>query len=128
MKKGHNSPGFTLLEIIVALAIMATTVTVLIQLFGSSLQSASVAKDYNEGILLAGYILEKALNSENLDVTYEENGYIDEEHKWEIKGLDYLLPEFSQNIETPMKIVQVLVIVWWGGKKIELSSLKLIKE
>ena len=128
MKERHNSPGFTLLEIIVALAIMATAVTVLIQLFGSSLQSASVAKDYNEGIRLAGYILEKALNSEGLDETYEESGYIDEEHRWEIKCLDYLLPEFSKKIETPMKIVRVLVIVWWGGKEIELSSLKLIKE
>jgi prepilin-type N-terminal cleavage/methylation domain-containing protein len=128
MEKRHNSPGFTLLEIIVALAIMATAVTVLIQLFGSSLQSASVAKDYNEGIRLAGYILEKALNSEDLDETYEESGYIDEGHRWEIKCLDYLLPEFSRKVETPMKIVRVLVIVWWGGKEIELSSLKLIKE
>jgi len=128
MRKGLNSKGFTLIEIIVSLAIMATAVTVLIQLFGGSLRLASSAKDYNEGVRMAENILDKALNSDNLDVAYEESGSIDEEHRWEIKCLDYLLPEFFQKIETPMKIVQVLVVVWWGGKKIELSSLKLIKE
>jgi len=128
MKKGHKSKGFTLLEIIVSLAIMATAVTVLIQLFGGALRSASLSKDYNEAVRLAGNILENALNDEDLDTNYEKNGYIDEEHRWELKVLDYLLPEFSQTIETPMKIVQVLATVWWGGKKIELSSLKLVKE
>lgn len=128
MKRGYKSKGFTLLEIIVSLAIMATAVTVLIQLFGGALRSASVSKDYNEAVLLAGNILETALNDNDLDVDYEKNGYIDEEHRWEVKGIDYLLPEFSQEIETPMKIVQVIATVWWGGKKIELSSLKLIKE
>lgn len=128
MKRGHKSKGFTLLEIIVSLTIMATAVTLLIQLFGGALRLASVSKDYNEAVRLAGNILESALNDSDLDLDYEKNGYIDEEHRWEVKGLDYQLPEFSQTIETPMKIVQVIATIWWGGKKIELSSLKLIKE
>jgi prepilin-type N-terminal cleavage/methylation domain-containing protein len=127
MKKGHKSGGFTLLEIIVSLAIMATAVTVLIQLFGAALGSASLSKDYNEAVRLAGNILENTLNDEELDTNYEKNGSLDEECRWEVEVLDYPLPEPSQAIETPMKIVQVLVTVWWGGKKIELSSLKLIK-
>ncbi len=128
MKKGHKNKGFTLLEIIVSLAIMATAVTLLIQLFGGALKSASISKDYNEAVWLAGNILENALNDDDLDVNYKKNGYIDEEHRWEVRALEYLLPEFSQKTETPMKLVKVIAIVWLGGKKIKLSSLKLIKE
>ena len=128
MKKEYKNKGFTLLEILVALAIMATAVTVLIQLFGATLRLASVSKDYNEAICLAGNILENTLNSDNLDSNYEKRGSIDGKHKWEVKALNYLLPELSQKIETPMKIVQVIATVWWEGKKIELSSLKLINK
>ena len=127
MNKEH-SKGFTLLEIIVALAIMATAVIVLIQLFGATLRLASASKDYNSAVCLAGNILENTLNKDNLDSNYEKEGFIDGQHKWEVKTLDYPLPELSQKIETPMKMVQVIATVWWEGKKIELSTLKLINK
>lgn len=127
MKKEY-SKGFTLLEIIVALAIMATAVIVLIQLFGTTLRLASTSNDYNTAICLAGNILENTLNKENLESNYEKKDFIDGQHKWEVKALDYPLPELSQEIETPMKMVQVIATVWWKGKKIELSTLKLISK
>ena len=128
MNEEYKDKGFTLLEIIVALAIMATAVTVLIQLFGATLRLASESKDYNEAICFAGNILENTLNEDKLDSNYEKKGSIDEKHKWEVKAYNYLLPELSQKIENPMKIVQVVATVWWEGKTIELSSLKLIKK
>lgn len=117
-----------MLEIIIALAIMATAVTILIQLFGATLRLASASKDYNEAVSLAGNILENTLNDDDLDSNFKKRGFIDESHKWEIRAHNYLLPELSQKIETPMKIIQVVATVWWEGKTIELSSLKLINK
>ncbi len=128
MRKAHKSKGFTLMEIIVSLAIMATAVTVLIQLFGGAMLSASLSKDYSEAVRLAGNVLEKALNDDDLGADYEKSGSIDEEHSWRVEVHEYILPEFSQEIETPMKIVRVVASIRWSGKRIELSSLRLIKE
>jgi prepilin-type N-terminal cleavage/methylation domain-containing protein len=128
MRKEHKSKGFTLMEIIVSMAIMATAVTVLIQLFGGAMLSASLSKDYSEAVRLAGNVLEKALNDDDLDADYEKSGSIDEGYSWQVEVDEYLLPEFSQEIKSPMKIVLIVATVRWAEKRIELSSLKLIEE
>jgi prepilin-type N-terminal cleavage/methylation domain-containing protein len=70
MRKAHKSRGFTLMEIIVSMAIMATAVTVLIQLFGGAMLSGSLSKDYSEAVRLAGTVLERALNDDELNADY----------------------------------------------------------
>jgi prepilin-type N-terminal cleavage/methylation domain-containing protein len=128
MRKAHKSRGFTLMEIIVSMAIMATAVTVLIQLFGGAMLSGSLSKDYSEAVRLAGNVLERALNDDELNADYEKSGSIDEGFTWQVEADEYILPEFSQEIETPMKTLLVVATVRWAEKKIDLWSLKLIQE
>lgn len=51
--RGTAQRGFSLLEVVVAFAILAMSVTTLLALFGSGLRSTALANDYQRALLLA---------------------------------------------------------------------------
>jgi type II secretion system protein I len=62
----NSSKGFTLLEILVALAILATAVTVIFQLFSASLRNISVSEDVVNAAIKAEAKMREVLSSEEL--------------------------------------------------------------
>ncbi len=58
--------GFTLLEILVALALLATTMTVVFQLFSGSLRNVSASEDYVSAAVEGEMALRQFLNADNI--------------------------------------------------------------
>ncbi len=60
--------GFTLLEVIVAFALLATTVTVILQLFSSNLRVLSTSEDYVSAVVRAEAKMRDVLDEETITV------------------------------------------------------------
>ena len=141
--------GFTLLEIMVAIAIMAIGLVTVIQLFSGALRSAKLSEDYSRAVIGAKTKMDYVLSVktlENFD-ELEKSGQFEEDffdgYSWSVDGPDlYTLPEeLKRDIEdkgTPIddiewKLYVVSVKVSWGEsfgkeKEVEFTTLRLFKE
>ena len=117
--------GFTLLEVLVALVVVSTTVVAALQLFGGGLRLARTAGDHAEAALLASAKLADlepgALTEGQVDGT--EGPY-----RWTRRvTLDpALLPVEANTPETlRVRLARVSVEVQWGrGRRFELVTLR----
>ena len=148
-QNGQIEGGFTLLEIMVAVAIMAIGLVTVMQLFSGAMRSAKVSFDYSCAVIGAKKIMDNALACKTLEdfEKVEKTGEFEEdflsEYRYEIVGPDlYNLPEeLKRDIEdlgNPIddllwKLYEITVTVFWGEgfgreKKLEYTTLKLFKE
>ena len=74
MKKSKSSKGFTLLEVMIALAILAVGLVTVMQLFSSSLRNAKVSNDYTNAIFAARQKMEEMLVLTEDITEMEESG------------------------------------------------------
>ncbi|MCI4625201.1 MAG: prepilin-type N-terminal cleavage/methylation domain-containing protein [Candidatus Magnetoovum sp. WYHC-5] len=61
-----NKRGFTLIEVIVAISILAIGITALIQLFSGSLKSITNSEDYTHAVLIAGQTMNEVRTNDDL--------------------------------------------------------------
>ena len=119
-----SSKGFTLLEILVALAILATAVTIIFQLFSAGLRNIAVSEDVVSAAVKAEAKMREVLSNEELT-----------ENSWTETTTDGYT--FTVNItETlqqktdslPVQVLQIdLSITWTKNSKKRSLSLKTYK-
>ena len=121
-----NNDGFSLLEVIVALAIMAMGFVTVLQLFSGSIRSVSLSEQYLKGTSLAHSKL-GALEVNNYRVTEYEGTFPDEKkYRWELEVSPHTSPLNSK--ENNIQLSEVTLNVLWedAGKtrKIQLNTIK----
>jgi len=121
-----NNDGFSLLEVIVALAIMAMGFVTVLQLFSGSIRSVSLSEQYLKGTTLAHSKLGE-LEVNNYRVTAFEGIFPDEKnYRWQLQISPHTSPLNSK--EDNIQLSEVTLNVLWeeAGKTrdIELSTLK----
>jgi general secretion pathway protein I len=107
LKRLRDQGGFTLLEVIVALAILAAGLLGLIELFSGSLRLAGGARDATAASLYASQRLEEALLAPT-PTEGEESGLFGDKYRWTARTS--FLPEEE---ERPFRPVRVQVTVRW---------------
>lgn len=107
--------GFTLIEVMVALALLVIVGATLMELFSQNLSSSRKTRDYTTAILLAGSEMEKATT---LIEPGTESGTFD---KYTITREIKMIEELSEK----MKIYEILVMVSWDSNKYELKTVRL---
>jgi len=140
--------GFTLLEIMVAMAIMAIALVTVIQLFSGALRSAKVSYDYSLAVMGAKEKMDEALTVttltefDELEKTGEFESDMMKGYRWEIKGPDpYQIPEgLVTDIEEEsgifedlsFKLYQISVGVSWASgmheKNVSFTTIKMLEE
>lgn len=117
--------GFTLLEVLVALAILSVAVVVMLQLFAQGLRLLKVAGDYQRAVLLAD---QKAREVELVREGVEsgQEGEFQWERRATVVPVSEDLTAFSL---TPLRLFRVSVEVRWSGNRsVEVATLRTGRE
>lgn len=117
-----------MIEVLVAMVILALALSVLLQIFSGGLRNISVSDDYTRAVLIARTQLNSASALAPLS-TGSSDGISDEKFRWTRTVENY---EYSAATNTPLNAYTVTVEVEWANAKserrVQLSSLVLGEE
>jgi general secretion pathway protein I len=121
-----RAQGFTLIEVMVAMAIMSLAVVTIIQLFGQGLRLLKAGGDHQRAALLADQkIRETTTLAEGIDEGEEDTFH------WERRVTLEPEPEGTPEVKSgkPLRKYRVGVEVRWGtGKSVEVATLRTVRE
>ena len=128
MAAENRSRGFTLIEVLVALAVLALALGVLFQIFSTGLNNSRVAEAYAKATLLAQSKLASLGIEESLGEG-QNTGRFDEQFGWRIDIHSHEREEEPVGQDAPLKPYEVVVTVYWGEtdeeRSVSLTTLRL---
>ena len=104
--------GFTLIEVIIAMAILAAGITAIFGFFSSSLRLSSGSRDLSEAAIYASQRMEEALLTPN-PVEGTEHGYFGDKYRWELSTSIVIHEVEGKAFE---EILMTVMIQWMDGK------------
>jgi len=120
----NNKKGFTLMEVMVALAIFGIGLIVVIELFSGSLKAAVKSQEYSRAIILCREKMNEAMMDDQLQPGNYEGDFGDG-YTWEMEVLPYDIFENEGAEDLPIKMLEIRVrSIWKGRKTFELVGLK----
>ncbi len=121
--------GFTLIEVVVALAILGIGLTVVIELLSGGLRLARVSQEYSTAMNYARSKLEEVLIQPALEEGTEE-GEFDDTFRWEmgVEKVDILPLEKDRDFKPPVELFQITINVnWKSGSRTRSATVKTYK-
>jgi general secretion pathway protein I len=121
--------GFTLLEVVVAMAILGMGLTVIIELFSGGLRLGRASEEYTKAANYAHIKLEEIRSQEKISEGTEE-GELEGAFRWQVsvKKIDILPTEKDPDFKPPVELFQVKVsILWKSGSKERSTSIESYK-
>ena len=123
-RAGRPAAGFTLLEVLVALTILALAVVALIQLSSQSLRLVKTSGDYQQAAQLANRIAKEAQPTEEGVETGAEGRFQWERRVSLVPLPDEFQPTQSVPDQEPAKLFAVTIAVRWGqNQALELATM-----
>ncbi len=111
----RREAGFTLLEVILALAILGIAFTLAMELLATGVRSAKASRDYTQAVLLARQKMAEIAVTPNLEES-ADGGEFGGGFRW-VSGIRPL----PQEEDLPAQLYQVWVRVTWPGRRGEKS-------
>ena len=121
--------GFTLIEVVVALAILSVGLTVVIELFAGGLRLARVSEEYTKAVNYGRNKMEEITVKPKIEEGSEE-GKFDETFHWQVgvKKVDVLPIEKKPDLKVPVDLFQIQVkVIWKSGSKERSTSVETYK-
>jgi general secretion pathway protein I len=115
----RSDKGFTLIEVVVAVAILGIALTVVIELFAGGLRLARTSKEYTKAVSYAHTKMEDIGSQQNIEEGVSE-GEFDDVYHWrvEMKKVNILPVERPWEVKPPVELFQVRVdVLWRSGSK-----------
>ncbi len=125
--------GFTLIEVVIALAILGVGLMVIIELFSGGLRLGRVSEEYTKAVNYARTKIEEIKLKPPTGEGMEE-GEFNDFFRWqvEVRKVDILPLEKNPDFKPPVDLFRVKVSVLWksGSKErsISLESFQMIKQ
>lgn len=129
-REGTYGNGFTLIEILVAMSLLAVSLVVILQLFSGGLKSGKVSDEYTRGIFHAREVMEEVLL---LDAVEEgvTAGEFDDGFKWKTE-IVLLEQREEEAARLPFDTFTIAVEVSWGEeereKHLRIDTLKVFEK
>lgn len=122
--KRRFGKGFTLIEAVIALAILGVGLTVIIELFSGGLRLARTSVEYTKAVNYARLKMEEIAIKPKIEEGTEE-GEFDPTYRWqvEVKKVDLLSVDKDRDFKPPVEHFQVKVNVLWKSGRKERSAL-----
>jgi len=121
--------GFTLIEVVVAFAILSVGLTVIIELFAGGLRLARVSEEYTKAVNHGRIKMEEIAVKPKIEEGSEE-GKFDETFRWRVgvKKVDVLPMEKKPDLKVPVELFQIQVkVIWQSGSKERSASIETYK-
>jgi general secretion pathway protein I len=111
--------GFTLIEVVVALAILGIALTVIIELFAGGLRLARASKEYTKAVNYVNTKMEEMDSQRTLEEGITE-GEFDETFHWRMttNKINILGVERPWEVKVPIQLFKIRVdVLWKSGPK-----------
>ncbi|WP_116475455.1 type IV pilus modification PilV family protein [Zobellella maritima] len=123
----NKARGFSLLEVLVAFAVLTVTLGVLLQLFSLATRTAQVAGEQQMALLLAESKLVELAAGRTLQAGRDQ-GRFDDKYWWQTRIEPFDLHQMTDQ-DTPLVPYRLSVTVGWGREQaLSLSTLRLVRE
>ena len=123
-RRSVRRQGFTLIEVVIALAILGMGLTVIIELFSGGLRLGRASAEYTRAVNYARMKMEEIAMKPNIQEGTEE-GEFDPIYSWQvgIKKMDLLSLGKDRTLTPPVELFQVKVNVLWKSGSKERSAI-----
>ena len=114
-----KSKGFTLIEVVVAIAILGIALTVIIELFAGGLRLARASKEYTKAVNYVNTKMEEMDSQRTLEEGITE-GEFDETFHWRMttNKINILGVERPWEVKVPIQLFKIRVdVLWKSGPK-----------
>jgi prepilin-type N-terminal cleavage/methylation domain-containing protein len=111
--------GFTLIEIVVAMAILGVGLIAIIELFSGGLRLGRASEEYTKAVGFARMKMEEFALKDHVEEG-NEVGDFDKDFRWQVgvKKLDILPAEKFPEFRPPVELYQIKVnIIWKSGSR-----------
>ncbi len=130
LSRSAAARGFTLIEILVAMMLLAICLVVILQLFSGGLKSGKTAEDYTRAVFYAKEKMEEYLLVEDFQEGVFE-GTFDDIYRWRVEVVRHD-PEEDDETPSLVDLFHVNVAVFWKiserEKKFQLNTLKVTEK
>jgi general secretion pathway protein I len=129
MAKGRGQEAFTLIEVVVAMAVLGISLVLIIELFSGGLRLGRAAEEYTVAGQLARQKLEEIALYRQVEEGVEE-GEFDGVYRWqvEVKKVDLLGFAVETDYKPPADFYQIQVrVVWKSGNKERTTRIETFK-
>ncbi|HEY3132112.1 MAG TPA: type II secretion system protein [Acidobacteriota bacterium] len=116
----HSRRGFSLLEVVVALAIVSIGITVALQLFSGALKNVRKMDLAGQAMNYAENVMNEILSDETIKGPITRHDDLDDNFRWEAMVQDFEIPEQARwdgRTQFPMKLLSVRVDVIYKNDK-----------
>jgi general secretion pathway protein I len=115
--------GFTLIEIVVALAILGVGLIVIIELFSGGLRLGRTSEEYTKAVGLARMKMEEIALKDHVEEG-NETGEFAKDFRWQVgvKKVDLLPAEKITDYQPPVQLYQIKVNILWNSGSRERSA------
>jgi general secretion pathway protein I len=114
-----STTGFTLIEVVVAMAILSVGITVIMELFSGSLRLLRTSGEYTKAVNYARVKMEEITVKPTMNEGIEE-GEFDGAYRWQVdvKRVDILPARIETDFRPPVELFHVKVhVLWKSGTK-----------
>lgn len=125
--------GFTLIEVVVALAILGIALTMIIELFSGGLRVGRASMEYTKAVNFARMKMEEVMAKSALAEGNQEGESDDKIFRWQmgVEKVDLAPIDKSVDYKPPVDLFKVKVDVFWKSgskeKSTSVESLKVLK-
>jgi len=119
MNSRMGGKGFTLLEVVVAMAILGIGLIVIIELFGGGLRLGRTSQEYTRAVGYARMKMEEVSLAKSLEEGVQK-GEFDKNFRWQVdvKKVDLLPPGKETDYQPPVDLYRVRIdVLWKSGYK-----------
>jgi general secretion pathway protein I len=120
--------GFTLIEVIVAVAILSVSLVMIMQLFAAGLKASRASCDYTRAVMHAKDKMEELYAA---PINPQESGEFRDGYKWEADAETYKESPDEELENAGFKLLKLKVKIMWNTStkkesSVELESLKMV--